>query len=76
MRAGLAWRIKSHSITHLLVRIALIAAHGRCMYSIRSVGVYPRRSSLYLWQVQAVLGKVEQKSTSVVAGNPYDGQIR
>ena len=24
---------KSHSITHLLVRIALIAAHGRCMYS-------------------------------------------
>ena len=24
---------KSHSITHLLVRIALIAAHGRCMFS-------------------------------------------
>ena len=29
----LAWHIKSHSITHLLVRIALIAAHGCCMYS-------------------------------------------
>ena len=57
---------KSHSMTHLLVRIALIAAHGRCGYS------FGRCLSSSVVFVSLMV----ESRTQGRRGNPYDGQIR
>ena len=68
---------KSHSITHLLVRIALIAAHGRCMFSFgRCLSSSVVFVSLMKFKQWAKVNARAARGARASAGNPYDGQIR